>query len=145
MKSRSWIKLLALMSIAMALSTTAASAACQEFKKDKAAYKRCLAYERMAGTPTQRRDAQDQVKKDRARKNCSIVGPNKMKVCDDYKTRSERARDAAQKRANKGVDDKPLKPIVNTNSGAFGPPSTPSAARCRPGRVLSRTGQCVPG
>jgi hypothetical protein len=114
-----WLPVFA--SIAMAASTGAASAsACQEFKKDKAKYKRCLAYQRMAGTPTQRRDAEDQYKQDKARKRCRVVGKSPIRVCDDYKTRAERAREKARKEANRGVDNAPLKSIPSTGPSPFG-------------------------
>jgi hypothetical protein len=150
-KSWSCILLLMLGSIATMLSTTAASAECQEFKKKTDEYKRCLAYLRMAGTPRQREGAEDQVKKDKANKRCAWHPNDKDKnrfwVCDDYKTRSERRREEAQKRADKGIDDKPLKPIIIENSGAFGAPKPPSkpaaAAPCPPNHVLSRNGACV--
>ena len=129
MKYRSRIWLLMLVSMTAMLSTNPASAACQEFKNTPTVYKRCLAYQRMAGTPRQREDAADQYRKDRARKNCRYVGKNPLKVCDDYVTRSEREREAARQRANKGLDSEPLTPIVNRNSGAFGPSSEPSRGR----------------
>ena len=115
-----WLPMLTAMT-AMLLATSA-SAACQEFKSKPSVYKRCLAYQRMAGTPRQREDAADQYRKDRARKNCRYVGKNRLLVCDDYVTRSEREREAARKKASRGLDSKPLTPIVNRNSGAFGPP-----------------------
>jgi hypothetical protein len=129
----------------LAFQAVPAKAECQEFKKNKDDYKRCLAYLRMAGTPSQRQDAEDQVKKDKAKRRCSYVEPNHILVCGDYETRRERERRAAQKRADQGVDDTPLNPIINRDSGAFGPAPKPSAAgQCRPGRVLSSSGQCVP-
>jgi hypothetical protein len=143
-----WLGMLG--SIAIALSTTAALAECQEYKKGSAAYKRCLSYLSMAGTPRQREDAADQARQDRARRNCawypSATSKNRIWACDDYKTRREREREEAQKRANRGEDDKPLTPIINPDSGAFGPPKPPpktEAARCPPNHVLSRNRACV--
>jgi hypothetical protein len=145
-KSCAWIWLFLLGAMALALSTTTASAECQEFKKDKEKYKRCLAYLRMAGTPRQREDAADQMKKDRTNKKCAWYpnadAKNRIWACDDYKTRREREREEAMKRANKGEDDEKLVPIVNPNSGAFAPPK-PRAVPCPPNHVMSRQGTCV--
>jgi hypothetical protein len=89
----------------------------------------------MAGTPRQREDAANQYRKDRARRNRRYVGKNALKVSDDYVTRSEREREAARKRASQGLDTQTLTPIVNRDSGAFGPRSEPTRGRRWRGRT----------
>ena len=68
-------------------------------ERDKKAYKRCLAYFDMAGTPSQREDAGDRIKKERASRDCHYVQTRTvpLRVCKSYKTRREREAEEARK------------------------------------------------
>jgi hypothetical protein len=137
-----------LATFAVAFTATAASAVCEdELKLGKAAYKRCKAYLSMAGTPTQRKAAEEQSRKDREKAKCKVImsGHKPLKVCGDvYGSPSERHYEVEKKKRKNEGNDAELKPIVNNNSGAFGPPSKPAAAPCPPNHVFGRSGQCVP-
>jgi hypothetical protein len=88
----------------------------------------------MAGTPRQREDASINIEKT-GQEETVVMSGECLKVSDDYVTRSEREREAARKRASQGLDTQTLTPIVNRDSGAFGPRSEPTRGRRWRGRT----------
>jgi hypothetical protein len=89
--------LLALVSISTAaLAEIVPEQECAKYKRDEKKYKKCIGYYDMAGTPSQRKNARQVLKKNRLRKQCAwypnASSSHRIWACKDYQTDWEKGR-----------------------------------------------------
>jgi hypothetical protein len=117
------------------LGATEAWAICEDKLGNKQAYKKCLNYFYMAGTPRQREAAELQKMKER---QVCERHPTLGIVCPERKTKAQREREEAIRRSR--YRDEPLRPIYVTPAPT--PVRPPPRPPCPPGQILTR-GVCL--